>query len=73
MIDKKSDALKANDLEAKIIGHMRLCAEYADMSSQASSIHDSGLILILTDKFLEHARDCSKALKELRQLRGVLD
>jgi hypothetical protein len=73
MTDKKSDPLKANELEAKIIGHMRLCAQYADMADGASSIHDSGLIIILTDKFLEHARDCSKALKELRQLRGVLD
>jgi hypothetical protein len=73
MIDKKSDPSKANELEEKIIGHMRLCAQYADMSQQASSIYDSGLLIILTDKFLEHARDCSKALKELRQLRGVLD
>ena len=69
----KIDAARISQLENKLLAHMKMAGEYALLADDASAIFDSGLVLILSDKFLNHARDASKALTELRKLRGVLD
>ena len=73
VIDKSPDHVKISKLERKIIGHMNLASEYARMAEDAASIVDSGLMVILTEKFLANARDCSKALTDYRKLRGTMN
>ena len=65
----KIDAVSIQKLESKLLGHMRLAAEYSYLADNAANIYDSGLIEILTDKFLDHARDTSKTIASIRKLR----
>jgi hypothetical protein len=67
----KIDAAKIQKLETKLLGHMRLAAEYSCLADSAANIFDSALIEILTEKFLSNARDTSKTLVELRKAKAV--
>lgn len=67
------DARKANELSAKILGHLQLSTRYAELAYLNDEIFDNKGFVLAVESYLDHARDTSKLLKELQKARGILD
>ena len=74
MKDEKTERLnKIAALEGAMLNHLRFAARYAEIAIKHDEIFDHAGVDMSADKFLNHARDVSRKLTELRKLRGVLD
>jgi hypothetical protein len=67
------DARKANDIEATILHDLEFSVRFARLAYEHSDIFDHQGFVFSLEKYLDHARNVSSKLKELRKVRGVTD
>ena len=65
------DARKANDIEASILHDLEFSVRFARLAYEHSDIFDHQGFVFSLEKYLDHARNVSSKLKELRKVRGV--
>jgi hypothetical protein len=65
------DLRKANDLEASILHDLEFSVRFARLAYEHSDIFDHQGFVFSLEKYLDHARNVSSKLKELRKVRGV--
>ena len=67
------DHRKANDLEASILHDLEFSVRFARLAYEHSEVFDHQGFVFSLEKYLDHARNVSSKLKELRKVRGVTD
>ena len=67
------DLGRASDLEIRIYGDLEFAVRFARLAYEHGEMFDHAGFVLSLEKFLEHARNISGSLKDLRKLRGVTD